>query len=104
MTDYAAFQRLSPNTLADTLTHDRVMNISIRPLWQGMPRVAGPAYTVRCAPADNLMLHAAIYRAAPGSIIVVQRAMLITRSREGMSAQSLRKHGIAAFCSGWCHS
>src|SRR4029453_1575343 len=68
----AAFATLSPTSIADALTRDRVMDIGIRPLWPGMPRVAGPAYTVRCAPGDNLMLHAAIYRAAPGDVIVVE--------------------------------
>jgi hypothetical protein len=43
MTDYAAFQAISPTTFADTLTRDRVMNIGIRPLWPDMPRIAGPA-------------------------------------------------------------
>ena len=68
----AEFARLSPTSIADALTRDRVMDIGIRPLWSGMPRVAGPAYTVRCAPGDNLMVHAAIYRAAPGDVIVVE--------------------------------
>jgi regulator of RNase E activity RraA len=72
MLDSAAFQQLATTTLADVLSRDRVMDSGIRPLWVGMPRIAGPAYTVRCAPADSLMLHAAIYRAAPGSVIVVQ--------------------------------
>jgi 4-hydroxy-4-methyl-2-oxoglutarate aldolase len=63
MTDYVDFQKLSPTTLADVLTRDRIMDIGIRPLWPGMPRVAGPAYPVRCAPGDNLMVHAAIHRA-----------------------------------------
>ena len=71
MFDYNAFGALSPTTLADVLSRDRVMDIGIKPLWVGMPRVAGPAHTVECAPGDNLMLHAAIYRAAPGSVIVV---------------------------------
>lgn len=70
--NYTAFQALSPCTFADVLTHEQVMDIGIRPLWQGTPRVAGPAYTVRCEAGDNLMLHAAIYRAPPGSVIVVQ--------------------------------
>lgn len=43
----------------------------IHPLWSGMPRVAGPAFTVQLASGDNLMLHSAIYEAPPGSIIVV---------------------------------
>src|SRR4029453_19317822 len=68
----AEFATLSPTSIADALTRDRVMDIGIRPLWPGMPRVAGPAYTVRCAPGDNLMVHAAIYRAAPGDVIVVE--------------------------------
>ncbi|HEY1011853.1 MAG TPA: RraA family protein [Herpetosiphonaceae bacterium] len=72
MTDYAAFGMLSPTTLADALAREQVMDRRIRPLWPNMPRIAGPAYTVRCAPGDNLMLHAAIYRARPGSVIVVE--------------------------------
>jgi len=32
---------------------------------------AGPAYTVTCAPADNLALHAAVVEAPPGSVLVV---------------------------------
>ncbi|MFZ4411249.1 MAG: RraA family protein, partial [Paracraurococcus sp.] len=33
--------------------------------------VAGPAFTVKARPGDNLMLHRAIDLAAPGDIIVV---------------------------------
>ena len=72
MRDASAFAALSPTTLADALDRAHVMDFGIRPLWQPMPRIAGPAYPVRCAPGDNLMLHAAIYRAAPGSVIVVE--------------------------------
>ena len=97
MTDYAAFQRLSPTTLADVLTRDRVMDMGIRPLWAGMPRVAGPAYPVRCAPGDNLMLHAAIYRAPPGSIIVVQAGDVDYAVAGGNVCATALKHGIAAF-------
>jgi regulator of RNase E activity RraA len=70
--DVSVFGELSPTTLADALNREQVMDIGIRPLWEPMPRMAGPAYTVRCAPGDNLMLHAAIYRAAPGAVIVVE--------------------------------
>jgi 4-hydroxy-4-methyl-2-oxoglutarate aldolase len=49
-----------------------VMRHVIRPLWTPMPRIAGPAYTVRTVKHDNLMLHAAIYHAEPGDVIVVQ--------------------------------
>ncbi|MBZ0282648.1 MAG: RraA family protein [Anaerolineae bacterium] len=98
MTDYTAFQQLSPTTLADVLSRDRVMDTGIRPLWSDMPRVAGPAYTVRCAPGDNLMLHAAIYRAAPGSVIVVETGGDMDYAVAGGNVCAVaQKHGIAAF-------
>ncbi len=97
MTDYAAFQALSPTTLADVLTRDRVMDIGIRPLWSGMPRVAGPAYPVRCAPADNLMLHAAIYRAPAGSVIVVEAGDVDYAVAGGNVCAVAQKNGITAF-------
>ncbi|MEP7292791.1 MAG: RraA family protein [Chloroflexota bacterium] len=97
MIDYAAFQRLSPTTLADVLSRDWVMDMGIRPLWEGMPRIAGAAYTVRCAPGDNLMLHAAIYRAPPGSVIVVEAGDLDYAVAGGNVCAVAQKHGIAAF-------
>ncbi len=95
--DYAAFQALSPTTLADSLTRDRVMDMGIHPLWSGMPRVAGPAYPVRCAPGDNLMLHAAIHRAPPGSIIVVEAADVDYAVAGGNVCAVAQKRGVAAF-------
>jgi len=73
------------------------MDIGIRPLWDGMPRVAGPAYTVRCGPGDNLMLHAAIYRAPAGSIIVVESADVDYAVAGGNVCAVAQRHGIAAF-------
>lgn len=39
-------------------------------MWDGAV-VAGPAYTVRCVPGDNLPLHLALAEAAPGDVLVV---------------------------------
>lgn len=97
MNDYSPFLNLSPTTLADALTRAQVMDIGIRPLWQGMPRVAGPAYPVRCEPGDNLMLHAAIYRAEPGSIIVVEAGDVDYAVAGGNVCAVAQKRGIAAF-------
>jgi len=97
MIDYAAFQALSPTTLADTLTPDRVMDIGIRPLWPEMPRVAGPAYTVRCPAGDHLMVHAAIYRAAPGSVIVVESGDLNSALAGGNVCAVAQRHGVVGF-------
>ena len=72
------------------------MDIGIRPLW-GTPRLAGPAYTVRCAKGDNLMLHTAIYRAEPGSVIVVQSGDLDYALAGGNVCAIAHRRGIAGF-------
>ncbi len=97
MTDSNAFSALSPTTLADAMGRDQVMDIGIRPLWQPMPRIAGPACTVRCAPGDNLMLHAAIYRAAPGSVIVVEAGDVDYAVSGGNVCAVAKRRGIAGF-------
>lgn len=43
---------------------------TLRPVAPGM-RLAGPAFTVRCPPGDNLWIHRAIYAAHPGDVLVV---------------------------------
>lgn len=95
--DAAPFVRLSPTTLADVLTRDRVMDSGIRPMWTPMPRVAGPAYPVRCEPADNLMLHAAIHRAPAGAVIVVEAGDRDYAVCGGNVCAWAQKRGIAAF-------
>lgn len=68
----AAYAALSPNELCDVLDLSCVARHEIHPLWQGAPRVAGSAFTVRTGRHDNLMLHAAIYLAKPGDVLVVE--------------------------------
>jgi 4-hydroxy-4-methyl-2-oxoglutarate aldolase len=91
------FPGIPPTTLADVLGRAQVMDIGIRPLWAPMPRVAGPAYTVRCVPGDNLMLHAAIYRAEPGSIVVVESGDLDYALAGGNVCAVAQRRGVAAF-------
>jgi len=93
----ADFRDISPTTLADLLGRGQVMDIGMRPLWQPVPRVAGPAFTVRCPPGDNLMLHAAIYRAAPGSVIVVEAGDTDYAVAGGNVCAVAQRRGIAAF-------
>ena len=97
MTDSTGFRSISPTTLADMLGHEQVMDIGIRPLWVGFPRVAGPAFTVRCPPGDNLMLHAAIYRAEPGSVVVVETGDVDYAVAGGNVCAVAQRRGIAAF-------
>ncbi|MFT6270075.1 MAG: regulator of RNase E activity RraA [Alphaproteobacteria bacterium] len=69
---YEDFAKVSSCDLADALPRNQFMHYAIHPLWPNMPRFAGRAFTVQCGQGDNLMLHAAIYAAKPGDILVVQ--------------------------------
>jgi 4-hydroxy-4-methyl-2-oxoglutarate aldolase len=93
----AEYRSVSPTTLADILGREQVVEGGIRPLWSPMPRVAGPAFTVRCPPGDNLMLHAAIHRAEPGSVIVVQAGDVDYAVSGGNVCAVAQRRGIAAF-------
>lgn len=97
MTDTTDFQGVPTTTLADLLGREQVMDLGIRPLWGPAPRLAGPAFTVRCPPGDNLMLHAAIYRAGPGSVVVVESGDLEYALAGGNVCAVARRRGIAGF-------
>src|SRR3954470_22060176 len=88
---------LPTTTLADVLDRRQVMDPAIRPLWSPLPRIAGPAFTVRCAPGDNLMLHAAIHRAEPGSVIVVESGDLDFALAGGNVCAVAQRRGVRAF-------
>lgn len=47
----------------------RRMARRVKPAWPGA-RVAGPVFTVRCSPGDNLAIHVAVTRAPTGSVLV----------------------------------
>ena len=97
MNAIAEYQSVSPTTLADILGREQVVEGGIRPLWSPMPRVAGPAFTVRCPPGDNLMLHAAIHRAERGSVIVVQAGDVDYAVSGGNVCAVAQRRGITAF-------
>ncbi|SEO72099.1 RraA family protein [Actinacidiphila rubida] len=90
------FQDLPPTTLADVLDRGQVMDAGIRPLWTPVPRVAGPAFTVRCPPGDNLMLHAAIHRAPRGAVLVVEAGDSDYAVAGGNVCAVAHRRGIAA--------
>jgi len=96
-TDFTDFEDIPTTTLAELLGRERVMDIGIRPLWGPLPRLAGPAFTVRCPPGDNLMLHAAIYRAEPDSIVVVESGDLDYALAGGNVCAIAQQRGIAGF-------
>ncbi|MEU0412296.1 RraA family protein [Streptomyces griseorubiginosus] len=97
MIETTEFADIPTTTLADLLRREQVMDFGIRPLWGPVPRIAGPAFTVRCPPGDNLMLHAAIHRAPAGSVIVVESGDLDYALAGGNVCAVAQRRGIAGF-------
>jgi 4-hydroxy-4-methyl-2-oxoglutarate aldolase len=91
------FANVSPCTFAEVVTRDRVMDPAIRPLWQPMPRLAGPAYPVACPAGDNLMLHVALHRAPAGSVIVCAAGDSNWAMAGGNVCAYAKQRGIAGF-------
>ncbi|MEG0542033.1 MAG: hypothetical protein RR528_06870, partial [Angelakisella sp.] len=68
----------------------------IKPVAEGI-RVAGPAFTVRLRPGDNLMLHKAIGLAQPGDVIMVDTCGSNNNSIMGdLMATAAFSKGLAA--------
>ncbi|MGB3725256.1 MAG: RraA family protein [Glaciecola sp.] len=87
---------LSPCDYADALRREQFMHYTIRPLHSNMSRISGPAYTVKCEPGDHLMLHAAVYAAKPGDIIVAQADDNFALAGGNVCAIAMQR-GIAGF-------
>ena len=89
------FVNYSPTAYADALIREQFIDYAISPLWDGMPRIAGKAYTVQLTAGDNLMLHAAIYKAPVGSILVVDAGDDSHAVAGGNVCAIAQKQGIA---------
>jgi regulator of RNase E activity RraA len=97
MIDYKKFADFSPTDYADGLTRDQFIDYDIKPLWSGMQRISGPAYTVEVPAGDNLMMHAAIYDAPAGSIIVAKTNGSNYAVAGGNVCAIAQRHGVAGF-------
>ncbi len=97
MPNYNKFSELSPTDYADGLERSNFIDYDIKPLWGPIPRIAGPAYTVEVPPGDSLMMHAAIYDAPVGSIIVVNTNGSDVAVAGGNVCGIAQKRGIAGF-------
>ena len=61
-------------------------------------KLAGPAFTVKVAPGDNLLVHKAIDTAAPGDVIVVDAGGHLEQAIIGEIMSSwAAKRGVAGF-------
>lgn len=83
--------------LANTLPDSAIMDNGIRPLIDGTARITGPTYIAQCGPGDNLMMHATIYRAQPGDIIVCHAGGRAAAVAGGNVCAVAKQRGIAGF-------
>jgi 4-hydroxy-4-methyl-2-oxoglutarate aldolase len=93
----AAYRELATTALCDVVDLSCVMRYAIHPLWAGAPRIAGPAFTVRTGHHDNLMLHASIYLARPGDVLVVEAGDDEMAVAGGNVCAIAQRRGIAGF-------
>jgi 4-hydroxy-4-methyl-2-oxoglutarate aldolase len=63
------FRPLGSATVHEASGRKGAVDPAIRPIRKGLP-LCGPAFTVQCAPGDNLMLHKALEKAQPGDVLV----------------------------------
>ncbi len=68
--DLELARRLGAATLHEAAGRIGALPSAIKPVHPAM-RLSGPAYTVHIPAFDNLWIHRALYRAAPGEVLVV---------------------------------
>ena len=68
--------------VSDCMTRMFAGGPRLRPMHGGAP-MAGPAFTVKTRPGDNLMIHKALWMAAPGDVIVVDGGGDLTNALVG---------------------
>jgi RraA family protein len=83
--------------LSDNMNRLYAGGAALRPMHRG-GKLCGPAFTVKVAPGDNLMVHKAIDTAAPGDVIVVDAGGEVAQAIIGDIMSSLaEKRGVAGF-------
>jgi RraA family protein len=83
--------------LSDNMNRMVAGGAALRPMHRG-GKLCGPAFTVKVAPGDNLMVHKAIDIAAAGDVIVVDAGGVVTCAIIGDIMTSLaEKRGVAGF-------
>ncbi len=92
----AALAELQASLLSDSM--NRVQGVGsavLRPMHRG-GGLAGPAFTVKVPPGDNLLVHKAIDTAGPGDVIVVAAGGLVEQAIIGEIMSSwAAKRGVA---------
>mgnify|MGYP000297795950 CR=1 FL=1 len=65
------YREIPAAVIGDCMARIEAGGAQLRPMYAGGRALAGPAYTVKTRPGDNLFVHKAIDFAQPGDIIVV---------------------------------
>jgi regulator of RNase E activity RraA len=91
----ARFRALPVANISDCMSRMTAGGARLRPMHAG-GTLAGPAFTVKTRPGDNLMIHRALDLAEPGDVIVVDGGGELTNALIGelMVAHAI-KRGIA---------
>jgi RraA family protein len=83
--------------LSDNMNRMVAGGAALRPMHRG-GKLCGPAFTVKVAPGDNLMVHKAIDVAAAGDVIVVDAGGEVTHAIIGdIMTSHAEKRGVAGF-------
>jgi 4-hydroxy-4-methyl-2-oxoglutarate aldolase len=117
-----AFRGLAVATVYEASGRKGYIGNAVRPIAPGT-RLCGPAFTVQCAPGDNLMLHKALQCAEPGDVIVaavggayefgywgaLMATAAVARKLGGLAIDAcvrdsaeIREMGFPLFCRGFC--
>jgi RraA family protein len=91
----AEFRKMVTPHLSDSMERLYAGGPQLRPMYKG-GTLAGPAYTVKTAVGDNLLVHKALDTARPGDVIVVDAGGVCDNAIIGelMSARA-KQRGIA---------
>jgi RraA family protein len=89
------FRKLPVANVSDSMNRMTAGGPRLRPMHDGSA-MAGPAFTVKTRPGDNLMIHKALDLASPGDVIVVDGGGDLTNSLMGeLMAAHARVRGLA---------
>jgi RraA family protein len=91
----AEFAKMVTPHLSDSMERLYAGGPHLRPMYNG-PTLAGPAFTVKTAPGDNLLVHKALDIARPGDVIVVDAGGFADHAIIGeLMAARAKQRGIA---------
>ena len=93
----ARFRQIPVANVSDSMHRMSAGGARLRPMHKG-GRMAGPAFTVKTRPGDNLMIHKALDLAEPGDVIVVDAGGDLTNALIGeIMSTYANARGIAGF-------